>query len=311
MPASLRHALLNAVQTLAIVLGLAGLMGLAGWLLAGPEGLWWAVGFTALLMLFTPRISPRFVLRLYNARPLSRAEAPALHAMAEALARRAGLLRPPQLFYIPSPVLNAFTVGARDAAAMALTDGLLRTLDARELAGVLAHETAHVQHGDLRLMNLADVLARVTAALCMAGQFLLLVNLPLLFFGGTTVSWGLVLLLIAAPALSSLLQLALSRTRELAADAAGVELTGDPLGLATALRKMETTGPGLLLRLLLPGHRSPHPSLLRTHPAHADRIARLLELARDQAQPAAGPALDLPFPPPRRGPSWRIGGFWY
>ncbi|MEW5773192.1 MAG: zinc metalloprotease HtpX [Thermodesulfobacteriota bacterium] len=310
MSASLRHSLRNALQTGGLVLGMAGLMGLAGWLLAGAPGVWWAAGLTALALLLTPRVSPRFVLRLYNARPLSRGEAPGLYGIAEALARRAGLSRVPWLFYIPSPVANAFTVGSRQAPAMALTDGLLRSLNTRELAAVLAHETAHAANGDLALMNLADVISRVTAALSMTGQFLLALNLPLLLLGQAPVSWLLVLVLVFAPGVSSLLQLALSRTREFSADAEAARLTGDPLAMASALGKMEAARSGFLARLLLPGHRSPHPSLLRTHPAHAERIARLRDLAQDQARHVEAAPVVLPFPPPAGRPRWRIGGFW-
>ena len=227
------------------------------------------------------------------------------------MARRAGLDRVPHLFYVPSPMANAFTVGGRQGAAIALTDGLLRSLNTRELAGVLAHETAHVLHGDLALMNLADVISRVTAALSMTGQFLLVLNLPLMLAGAAPVSWALVLVLVFAPGASSLLQLALSRTREFSADAEAARLTGDPLALASALGKMEAAEAGFWSRLLLPGHRSPHPSLLRTHPAHAERIARLRELAEDRGRQVQAEPFALPFPPPRRRPRWRIGGFWY
>jgi heat shock protein HtpX len=311
MSASLRHSLRNAVQTAGLILGMASLMALAGWLLAGRSGVWWAGGLTVLALVFTPRLSPRFVLRIYRARPLARFEAPALYAMAETMARRAGLPRTPSLFYIPSPMVNAFTVGGREETAMALTDGLLRTLDTRELAAVLAHETAHVLHGDLRLMSLADVISRVTAALSMTGQFLLVLNLPLLLLGAAPVSWLLVLVLVFAPGASALLQLALSRTREFSADAEAARLTGDPLGMASALGKMEMAETGFWSHLLLPGRRSPHPSLLRTHPAHAERIARLNELAEDQARHMRSEPLSLPFPPPRQNPRWRVGGFWY
>jgi len=311
MSASLRHSVRNALQTAGLVLGMAGVMALAGWLLAGNDGIWWAGGLTVLALVLTPRLSPGFVLRLYRARSLSVAEAPGLYGMAEALARRAGLARVPRLFYIPSPMANAFTVGHREEAAMALTDGLLRALNTRELAAVMAHEIAHVQQGDLALMNLADVISRVTAALSMAGQLLLVLNLPLLLLGAAPVSWALVLVLVFAPGASSLLQLALSRTREFSADAEAARLTRDPLALASALGKMEMAESGFWSRLLLPGNRSPHPSLLRTHPAHAERIARLRELASDQAGPAPAEPVTLSFPPLQRRPRWRIGGFWY
>ena len=311
MSASLKHRLRNGLQTAGLVMGMAGIMALAGWFLAGPPGIWWAGGLTVLALVLTPRLSPRFVLRLYQARPLSRAEAPGLYGIAEAMARRAGLPRIPRLHYLPSPVANAFTVGAGGEVAMALTDGLLRAMNTRELAAVLAHETAHVSGGDLALMNLADVISRVTAALSMAGQFLLVLNLPLMLLGAAPVSWFLVLVLVFAPGASALLQLALSRTREFSADAEAARLTGDPLALASALAKMEQAESGFWARLLLPGNRSPHPSLLRTHPAHAERIARLRELAQDRERQVPAEPVTLPFPPVQGRPRWRIGGFWH
>jgi heat shock protein HtpX len=198
MSASLRHSLRNALQTAGLVLGMASLMALAGWLLAGPSGIWWVGGLTALALVLTPRLSPRFVLRLYRARPLSRAEAPGLYGLAEVLARRAGLARVPQLFYIPSPMANAFTVGGRGEAAMALTDGLLRTWTpgAGRGHGPRDRPRCGRRPGP---HELADVISRVTAALSMTGQVLLVLNLPLLLLGAAPVSWTLVLVLVFAP----------------------------------------------------------------------------------------------------------------
>jgi heat shock protein HtpX len=111
------------------------------------------------------------------------------------------------------------------------------------------------------------------------GQILLLFNLPLLLTGAVTIPWGLILLLVLAPTIGALLQLALSRTREYDADLGGALLTGDPMALAGALRKLERNGRGLWESLLMPGRRDPNPSLLRTHPPTEERIRRLAALS--------------------------------
>ncbi len=275
-----RHKLVNWLQSLLMLGGLGGLVALAGWLLAGPEGAWLAVAMGAVLVLLSPGLSPRLVLRSYGAIPIERRQAPQLHALVEELARRAGLPRVPRLYYIPSPILNAFAVGRPGDAAIAVTDGLLRTMNLRELAGVLGHEISHIRNDDVWVMNLADTLSRVTANLAFVGQIFLFVNLPLLVLTGTAIPWGGLLLLVAAPLVSALLQLALSRTREYDADLGAVELTGDPEGLASALAKLERQHRRWWQRVFLPGRGDPEPSLLRTHPPTQERIRRLLELSR-------------------------------
>jgi heat shock protein HtpX len=171
-------------------------------------------------------------MRLYRARPVSAQEAPALWNAVQALTERAGLPRWPELYYLPSQVMNAFAVGTPVNSAIGLTDGLLRHLDLREIVGVLAHEISHVHNNDLRVMGLADLFSRGTSILSLLGQILLLLNLPLILFTQVTVNWWAIALLVFAPNLSALAQLALSRTREFDADLNAARLTGDPEGLA-------------------------------------------------------------------------------
>ena len=265
-----------------LVVGMLGLLATLGWLVAGAEGLVGVFVSGGIFMLVGMSASPALVLRLHRARPLSPPEAPTLFRVVTALAARAELSRPPALYYLPSRITNAFAVGRSNDSAIGLSDGLLRQLNQEELVGVLAHEISHIRNNDLRVIGLADAVGRLTRMLSWVGQLLFLLNLPTLILGGGTFPWLLVLLLIGAPTLSVLLQLALSRTREYDADLDAATLTGNPRGLASALAKMEQRRASWLERLVLPGQRLPAPSVFRTHPDTADRVRRLMELEGGQ-----------------------------
>ncbi|RIK29446.1 MAG: peptidase M48 [Chloroflexi bacterium] len=308
------HTLLNWVHTTLLLAGILLILALLGWFLAGATGIIWAVVLGAFSLLFGQQLSPQLVLRMYRARPLAPQEAPGLYQIVHELARRAGLAAAPTLYYVPSRLLNAFAVGTRRNAAIGVTDGMLRTLTERELTGVLAHEMSHIRNNDMRVMGIADVASRITGLFSTFGKLLLFLNLPLILMGETPISWWAILLLIFAPLISGLLQLALSRTREFDADLGAVQLTGDPLGLASALNKLEYYSVNIWQQILFPGYRVPDPSLLRTHPHTKDRIARLRQLAPTAQQtphPAETP-LALPgyYTPVTRRPGWSILGFW-
>lgn len=274
----LKHKLTNFFHTVVLFGAMIGLLAMIGSLLGGASGLFWAGLLGGVFLLFSQSLSPQLMLRLYGARPLSIYEAPELYQIVEALSRRAGLPRLPRLYLIANPTMNAFALGQRDAAALGLTTGLLNGLNRRELTAVLAHEISHIRHNDMRVLSAAALIAQLTGLFSNFGQLLLVLNLPLLLFGATTISWLAIGLLLTAPALSALLQLALSRTREFDADLGAVRLTGDPEGLAAALAKLEYYQNGLLRRLLVPGYRMPDPILLRTHPSTRERISRLRQL---------------------------------
>jgi heat shock protein HtpX len=259
--AGARHRWLNRLQTALLVLTLLGIAAVAGSLL--------------------------------GARPLHPNEAPDLWAVLRELAARAGLPAVPVPHYVPSGVVNAFATGTKHHAAIALTDGLLRSLTPRELTGVLGHEIAHIANEDLRVMGLADSISRLTHLLALLGQIMLLFSLPALLWGTVAIQWPALLLL--AFRRSSLLALGLSRVREFDADRLAAELTGDPQGLALALAKIERESRAWLL----PGWGNPEPSWLRTHPATTERIQRLRELADSMApQPHSSPFLpDIPLAP--------------
>lgn len=272
------HRLSNHVQTFLLVAVLLGIAALAGSLMFGKIGLWLALGAILLALMVEPAAGAALVLRLYRARPLNRSEAPRLWALTEELARRAGLPEPPVLHYVPSAMVNAFATGTRRHSAIAVTDGLLNSLTARQLTGVLAHEIAHIAHNDLRVMGLADYTSRLTSLLAIAGQIAILVSLPALLMGQVTINlWGL-LLLVLSPYLALLAQLGLSRVREFNADDTAARLTGDPAGLASALARLERIQRSWRA-WLLPGWGNTEPSWLRTHPITAARINRLMAFA--------------------------------
>ncbi len=306
------HDMRNAFHTVVLIGGSALLLAVIAWTVYGPDGLVWAALFGALGLWAMGRMSPKVVLNLYKARPLSPDELPDVHRLVRELARRAGLASVPQLYYVPSKILNAFAVGTRQDAAIAVTDGLVRTMNMRQLAGILAHETSHIRSGDLKVMALADVLTRITNFMALMGLF----GIPALFGAGLRIPWLGILLLIFAPTIGGLLQLGLSRTREYDADLDGAALTGDPKGLAAALETLERRQ-GRVWEGLFPAGRVPNPSLLRTHPTTEDRIARLLSLAGDgephiavsTTRPEPGPSIVPPIRDPRI--HWRRMGIWY
>ena len=308
------HKLTNLLQSVLLLGGMAVLLALLGWTLAGFPGVVWAMLLGTLALALGPTLSPQVILRLYGAQRIAPGQAPELHALLAELAERAALPATPQLYYVPSPMMNAFAVGRSDRAAIAVTDGLLRGLSFRELAGVVAHEMSHVRNNDMWVMGLADVVSRVTGVLSMTGQILLLVNLPFLLVGQVAVPWLAVLLLIFAPTLSALMQLALSRAREYDADLDAATLTRDPRGLASALARLERQSAGWLEQVLMPGRRIPDPSLLRTHPPTRERIRRLLSLASEETawQSLRETPMDMRhLGPARHAPRWHLTGLWY
>lgn len=309
------HRLRNILHSVVLVLGMALIAAACAWALWGWEGVLWAVGAVVLAMGLSPSIPPGLVLSLYRARPMSRAEFPEGYALSDELARRAGLPAPPRLHYVPSAVANAFAVGNRQDAALAVSDGMLRTLTARELAGVLAHEISHVANNDLWIMNLADAMSRATALLSNVGIVLLALNLPLVLMGAVAVPWSLILVLVLSPTAMSLLQLALSRAREYEADLGAAGLTGDPAGLASALLRLERQQGRIWESILMPGRNVPDPSLLRTHPPTAERVRRLMDLAEHEPRPDEGRRRPVVLPGDYRvvgsAPRWRWPGLWY
>jgi heat shock protein HtpX len=294
-----RHKLRNLLQSALLLGGMVGLLALCGWLFFGPEGVLGMGLGAALGLAFAPGISPHMVLRLYRARELTPDQLPPVFEVLARLSERAGLARRPRLYYVPSAMLNAFAVGGGDEAVIAISDGMLRSLDLRELAGVLAHEISHIRNHDLWLMGLADMIGRLTRLMTLLGLALLIVGLPFWLSGTGRPPGLLLLLLLFAPQLTVLLQLALSRAREFDADLDAAGLTGDPAGLASALLKLERRQRGVWEQILMPDYPLPEPSLLRSHPPTEQRVARLKALS---GLPAERLGIGAGGGPPRRVP---------
>ena len=304
------HANTNRVQTLLLIGALLVIGGLAGFVLFGESGLWMALAATLLTLVVEPLAVTRLTLALYKARPIQPAEAPQLWRTLEVLAGRAGLPAVPVPHYVPSPMVNAFAVGNRQQSAIALTGCLLARLSPRELAGVLAHETAHIANGDLKVMNLADYVSRLTGLFAIVGQVVLILLLPDWLLGERELPWLGLLVLAFSPHLALLAQLGLSRVREFDADLTAARLTGDPRALASALAKIDRVSRNWRA-WLLPGWGNPEPSWLRTHPETEERIRRLLALNLPApADTWPSPAF-VSRPIPIQGlPRWYPGGFW-
>lgn len=229
----------------------------------------------------TPRISPVVVLRLYKGLQVSDDQMPGLHYMIRDISRRAGITTVPGLWLLPSSRSVAFVTGDRDSSAIALSKGILNTLDMDELAGVVAHELSHIAHNDNRIMWFSEVTVKMVNLLSIVGQVMVLINLPAIFAGERDVSLVLLAVVVASPVAAMLLQLGLLRTREFAADTGSAELMNSPQPLIRALRKIEGSPTTLFNRWAVGRREQKGHTLLRTHPPVGERIQRLIKLEGD------------------------------
>lgn len=270
---TLKTVLLMTVLTAALVL-------LGGWF-GGRGGMVVALAIAAAMNFGSYFFSDRLVLRMYRAREVGRDEAPELHSVVEGLARRAGL-PVPRMAIIPGEQPNAFATGRNpEHAVVAATEGILRILDRDELEGVMAHELAHVRHRDMLISSVAATLA---------GAIMVLARFGLFFGGGDRDRGGgalAILVVVLAPIAAMVVQAAISRSREFAADAGGAEISGKPRALASALQKLEAAAERVPLRgnpatahmfIVHPFRGGGITRLFSTHPPTAERVARLREM---------------------------------
>ncbi|MGE3275891.1 MAG: M48 family metalloprotease [Vicinamibacterales bacterium] len=259
----------------------------------GPGMMVLFAGLALLLNAVAYFYSDRLVLRMHGARPLPREEAPALHEMVDTLSARAGI-PVPRLFLIADAQPNAFATGRNpEHGVVAVTEGLLRLLPPRELAGVVAHEIAHIRNRDILIASVAAAIATAVSFVGNALQWSAI-------FGGRDDEeggspFGALALAIVAPIAATLVQLGISRAREYVADATAAELTGDAEGLAGALARLEVgvaqvppasaqTATASLFIANPFARAGGLTRLFSTHPPMADRIARL------RARPVVGAA---------------------
>ena len=280
-----RTAILLAAMT-ALFMGI-------GYLFAGQMGMIVAFLIAGGMNLFAYWNSDKMVLRMYGAREVDERSAPELYAMVRQLAQAAALPMP-RVYIMENPQPNAFATGRNpENAAVAVTTGLMRTVDEGELAGVIAHELAHIKHRDTLLMT-------VTATL--AGAISMLANLAMFTGGGNRDNnnplgfVGVLLMVFLAPLAAGLVQMAVSRTREYEADREGAEISGRPLWLASALQKIsgaakripnmeaERNPASAHLFIVNPLSGARMDNLFSTHPNVENRVARLTELAHQMGE---------------------------
>jgi len=270
---------------------LAALTALVLWVghaLGGQAGLLLAFVVAGVMNFGAYWFSDRVVLRMYGAREVTEVEAPGLHAMVAELASRAELPMP-KVYIIPEQAPNAFATGRNPShSAVAVTEGLMRILDRDELRGVIAHELGHVKNRDTLIMTVSGAIAGALSMLANAAMWGSLFGSSSEDEEGSSPLGGL-LGIIVAPIAASLIQMAISRSREFVADETGARLTGDPLALASALRKIESWSAGVPMHsgdpatahlfIINPFSAGGLAGLFSTHPATAARVERLEQLA--------------------------------
>jgi heat shock protein HtpX len=274
---------MRTLKTTLLLAAMTGLLLAVGALLGGRTGMTFGLIMAAVMNFSALFWSDKIVLRMYHAQPVGPQEAPEMHQIVERLAMKAGIPMP-KLYVIPGPALNAFATGRSPKhAAVAATEGLLKTMTREELEGVLAHELSHVLNRDTLVSTVA---ATIAGAISWVAH-------PFMLLGGgdddAPNPIAAIAMMILAPLAAMLIQMAVSRSREYGADDTGAKLVGYPDGLASALRKLHVASQRI------PMHASPSTAhlfivnplsgrgfagLFSTHPPLEERIARLLSQNR-------------------------------
>ena len=278
----------NALKTAVLLGAMSGMLLLIGDYFGGQSGLMMAFGFAALMNLGSYWFSDKIVLRMYRAQEVGPSHA--LYQMTERLARQANLPMP-KVYIIPDASPNAFATGRNPQhAAVAATEGIMHALSQPELEGVIAHELAHVKHRDILISSVAATMA---AAIMMVARMAMYAGM---FAGGRDDDRGgnsnpiaLLAMMILAPIAAMLIQMAISRSREFAADAGAARITGNPYSLADALRKIDAIAKRTPLNanpatahmfIVKPFSGRGLASLFSTHPPTEARVQALLQGVR-------------------------------
>ncbi len=281
---------MNYLRTAMLLAAMTGLFLAVGYMLGGIGGM--VIAFLVALGMnaFAYWNSDKMVLRMYGAREVDRQGAPGLYGIVEQLSANADLPMP-RVYIIDNNQPNAFATGRNpENAAVAATKGLLRRLNSEEVAGVLAHELAHVKNRDTLTMTITATIAGAIGMLANFG----------LFFGNSRNNplgfVGVILIMILAPLAAALVQMAISRSREFEADRIGAEICGQPLWLASALEKIQVAAQGIdnpaaernpataHMFIINPLHARAVDSLFSTHPKTGNRVARLRQQAVEMGQ---------------------------
>lgn len=278
---------MNMMKTVVLMALMMGLLLLVGQWLGGQQGLVMAFVISLMMNFGMYWFSDKIVLLSYGAKEVSEADAPQLYSLVRRLSQQARLPMP-KVYIIPSQTPNAFATGRNPAhASVAVTEGILRTLADDELEGVLAHELAHIRNRDILISTIAATLAGTITFVARMAMY------ASMFAGSrdraNSNPLGEILLLLLAPIAAMLIQFAISRSREFAADAGGAEISQKPLSLANALRKLEAGVNRIPMQnagtatahlfIVNPLRGGGVLKLFSTHPPTAERIARLEKIA--------------------------------
>jgi heat shock protein HtpX len=281
---------MNTAKTIGLMVFMTLLLVFVGAAIGGRSGMVFAFGMAVLMNVGSYWFSDKIVLRMYRAQPVSEAEAPELYAIVRTLVQKAGMPMP-KVYIIPEETPNAFATGRNpEHAVVAVTQGIMRILSREELAGVIAHELAHIKHRD---MLTGTIVATIAGAISMLAQ---MAQWAMIFGGGRRDDDEggnpivALVMMIVAPIAAMIVQMAISRTREYEADKGGAQLVGNPSGLANALLKLEkgsqivpmedakpATAHMFIVNPLMGGGLM---NLFSTHPPIAERVKRLNEMAR-------------------------------
>ena len=288
---------MNGFRTTILLAALTALVVWIGQMVGGPNGAVLALVMAGAMNFFSYWFSDKIVLKMYGAQEISANDDPELYGVVRELAGRAGLPMP-RVYVIPEETPNAFATGRNpEHAAVAVTQGIRRILDKRELAGVLGHELSHVKHRDILISSIAATLAGAISYLAYMAQW------AAIFGGGSrdreeggSNIFSLLFMMIVAPMAAMLIQMAVSRSREYMADESGAKVSGDPLALASALRKLEMGAQNIPLQvsdatanstahmfIVNPLTGAGFAKLFSTHPPMEERIARLEAMAKDMS----------------------------